>query len=84
MNTELFESAIDDNMKAINDDYQGKRKGNINMLKPKFNYVEKGVFDLWLKSKNKLGGQHKIPRVQNDRLMIEELLDLNGKTQGNS
>lgn len=84
LNTEQFESAIDDNMKAINDDYQGKRKGNINMLKPKFNYVEKGVFDLWLKSKNKLGGQHKIPRVQNDRLMIEELLDLNEKTKGNS
>ena len=60
----------------------GKRKGSVNMLAPKFSYVEKNVFELWLKIKNKLGGQHKIPRVQNDRIFIEELLDIEIKGSG--
>ena len=66
-----LEAAIEANMKAINVDYDGKRKGSVNMLAPKFSYVEKNVFELWLKIKNKLGGQHKIPRVQNDRIFLE-------------
>ena len=47
------------------------------MLPPKFEYVNKQLFETWLKKKNKLGGQHKIPRVQNDRKLIEELLEIN-------
>ena len=77
-----LEAAIESNMKAINVDYDGKRKGSVNMLAPKFSYVEKNVFELWLKMKNKLGGQHKIPRVQNDRIFIEELLDIEIKGSG--
>jgi hypothetical protein len=36
--------------------------------------LEKNTFDKWLKSKGKLGGQHKVPRLSNDRKMIEEIL----------
>ena len=35
--------------------------------------AEKGLFYNWLKSKNKLGGQHKIPRLSNDRVLLDEL-----------
>ena len=49
----------------------------------KFNYVKKEDFENWLKSKNKLGGQHKIPRLQNDRLLIQELLERNQKSTRN-
>ena len=64
-------------MQSLNGDYFGKRKQSINMLPPKFEYVNKQLFETWLKKKNKLGGQHKIPRVQNDRKLIEELLEIN-------
>lgn len=74
-----FEDAIDANMKSLNVDYDGKRKGSINMMAPKFTYVQKDVFELWLKKKNKLGGQHKVPRVQNDRIFIEELIEIKNK-----
>ena len=74
-----FEDAIDANMKSLNVDYDGKRKGSINMMAPKFTYVQKDVFELWLKKKNKLGGQHKVPRVQNDRIFIEELIEIENK-----
>ena len=71
-----LEAAIESNMKSLNVDYEGKRKDSINMLAPKFSYVQKNIFERWLKKKNKLGGQHKIPRVQNDRIFIEELLEI--------
>ena len=74
-----FEDAIDANMKLLNVDYEGKRKESINMMAPKFTYVQKDIFELWLKKKNKLGGQHKIPRVQNDRIFIEELIEIENK-----
>ena len=35
-----------------------------------------GLFDRWLKSKGKLGGQHKVPRLCNDRKIAEEVLAL--------
>jgi hypothetical protein len=51
-------------------------------MAPKFTYVKKNVFERWLKKKNKLGGQHKIPRVQNDRIFIEELLKIEREVSG--
>ena len=83
INLSNFEESIEENMKAINGDYKGKRKGDFNMMPPKFNYVKKEDFEHWLKSKNKLGGQHKIPRLQNDRLLIQELLERNQKSPRN-
>jgi hypothetical protein len=43
---------------------------------PKVRQAEKGLFYSWLKQKGKLGGQHKVPRLSNDRDFIEELLAL--------
>ncbi len=41
---------------------------------PKVRQAETGLFYNWLKQKGKLGGQHKVPRLSNNRDFIEELL----------
>jgi GH3 auxin-responsive promoter len=38
--------------------------------------LEKGTFNAWLKEKGKLGGQHKVPRLSNDRKYVEEILEI--------
>jgi len=42
------------------------------LIKP----LQKGMFNFWLKKKNKLGGQHKVPRLSNDRSFVDEILSL--------
>jgi hypothetical protein len=46
------------------------------MLEPKVNIVPKNTFYRWLESNNKLGGQHKIPRLSNNRDFVKELIKL--------
>jgi hypothetical protein len=40
--------------------------------------AKEGLFYDWLKKRDKLGGQHKIPRLSNHRTYVEELLEMNG------
>lgn len=68
-----FTDILDDTLKSINSDYEAKRFKDINLVKPIVRPVPKGTFNSWLKSKNKLGGQNKVPRLSNDRVIIEEL-----------
>jgi hypothetical protein len=70
---ELFDNAL----KSLNSDYEAKRYNNITLNKPKINIARAQLFYDWLKDKNKLGGQHKIPRLSNSRDYLEELLQLN-------
>ncbi|NOY46723.1 MAG: GH3 auxin-responsive promoter family protein [Chlorobi bacterium] len=70
---ELFDNAL----KSLNSDYEAKRYNNMTLNKPKINVARKQLFYDWLKEKNKLGGQHKIPRLSNSRDYLEELLQLN-------
>ena len=79
-----FQQQLDYELKQLNGDYLGKRVANINMTNPRIKVVEHDVFDSWLKSKNKLGGQHKVPRLSKDRSFIEEILDLSISLQSNS
>ncbi|MEX2589013.1 MAG: GH3 auxin-responsive promoter family protein, partial [Chitinophagales bacterium] len=67
--------ALDAELQKLNSDYAAKRSGNIALSLPKIHFVEKGFFDNWLKQKGKLGGQHKVPRLRNDRELIEEMLE---------
>lgn len=69
-----FEEEVDRILKALNSDYETKRFGNINIDFPKFNYLKPKSFEAWLKKKGKLGGQHKVPRLMNDRSIIEDLI----------
>jgi hypothetical protein len=69
-----FTSELDEALKAINSDYEAKRYKNIALRLPIVHSLKKGIFNSWLKTKGKLGGQHKVPRLSNERKMIEEIL----------
>jgi hypothetical protein len=71
-----FTSELDEALKAINSDYEAKRYKNIALRLPIVHSLKKGSFNSWLKTKGKLGGQHKVPRLSNERKMIEEILTL--------
>lgn len=73
---EEFTSALDKAVMANNMDYNVKRKGDVTLLAPLVRKAKSGLFQKWLKSIGKLGGQHKVPRLSNNRNMIEELLRL--------
>ncbi len=72
----LFTEVLDKSLQEINSDYEAKRYKDIALRAPKINVLPKGVFNQWLKNKGKLGGQHKIPRLSNDRKLLEEILEL--------
>ncbi|MBN4085237.1 GH3 auxin-responsive promoter family protein [Flavobacteriaceae bacterium AH-315-B10] len=72
-----FNELLDNALKSLNSDYEAKRYNNMTLNKPKINIARTHLFYDWLKEKDKLGGQHKIPRLSNTRDYIEELLELN-------
>ncbi len=71
---ERFCKVLDETLRSINSDYDAKRFQNFVLNPPLVRTVEKGSFENWLKSKNKLGGQHKIPRLNNSREFAEQIL----------
>ncbi len=71
-----FTEILDKTLQQINSDYEAKRHKNIALSMPKIHPVPKGTFNEWLKQKGKLGGQHKVPRLSNDRNLLEQILDL--------
>ncbi len=74
-----FTQLLDQNLKKLNSDYEAKRSNDLTLRPPLIHIAKKDLFHDWLKQKNKLGGQHKIPRLLNTRETIEELLALNEK-----
>ena len=76
VSTENFAYELDCALKSLNSDYEAKRYKDIALTLPHVHALNKGVFRDWLKSKNKLGGQHKIPRLSNDRKYIDEIIAL--------
>jgi hypothetical protein len=64
---------LDNALKSINSDYEAKRYKNIALQMPVVQPLKKGTFTEWLRSKGKLGGQHKVPRLSNERTFIEEI-----------
>jgi hypothetical protein len=73
---ERFKIILDQTLKSLNSDYEAKRTGNLMLVTPEITTVSEGTFMIWLAQKNKLGGQYKVPRLQNDRKLIEEILNL--------
>jgi hypothetical protein len=71
---EAFCQTLDLALKKANADYDAKRKGNINIGAPFITMVASGTFHRWLKQKGKLGGQHKVPRLQNHDTLLQEIL----------
>lgn len=72
-----FAHILDLKLQEINSDYEAKRYKDITLQHLEIIPARKHLFDDWLKSKGKLGGQHKIPRLSNTRTYIDEMLSMN-------
>jgi len=71
---QIFTEKLDASLQSINSDYEAKRYKSIALGMPSVRALPPGLFNRWLKSKGKLGGQHKVPRLSNERNYIEEIL----------
>ena len=69
-----FASALDRTLKNVNSDYEAKRFNNIALGPPIIRPLKKGTFYHWMKKRDKLGGQHKVPRLSNSRKFVEDIL----------
>lgn len=72
-NKEQFEFDLDQELQRLNSDYAAKRKNNLAMGFPKIEITTLPIFENWLRDKDKLGGQHKVPRLCNNRKILEEV-----------
>ena len=76
-----FADILDRKLQEINSDYEAKRYKNITLQHLEIVEARHDLFNDWLKSKGKLGGQHKVPRLSNSRTIIDELLRMNQQSQ---
>jgi hypothetical protein len=68
-----FTEELDAALCRLNEDYQAHRSGNLTMLPPEVCAVRRGGFAEWMRSRGKLGGQHKVPRMDNSGQLTAEL-----------
>jgi hypothetical protein len=74
--SEKFVEILDNTLKEVNSDYEAKRYKNIALEPPIVHYAHAGTFFQWMKKRGKLGGQHKVPRLSNNRDYLEDILSL--------
>ena len=77
-NLERFTDVLDKTLRKINSDYDAKRYQDMALHAPVITVAPQGAFLNWLRSKGKLGGQNKVPRLSNTREYLEEMLEVNG------
>ena len=75
---ERFTLILDEVLREINSDYDAKRHKDLALIAPVVYPVATGVFHTWMKSRGKLGGQNKVPRLANDRIYLNEILAVIG------
>jgi hypothetical protein len=73
---EYFTETLDNALKSLNSDYEAKRFHDMVLLQPVIKILPPSTFYSWLKARGKLGGQNKVPRLSNDRVYVEEILNL--------
>lgn len=71
---EAFAEALDRALTEVNSDYEAKRWRNTTLMPPVVTVVERGTFARWMDAKGRTGGQNKVPRLANDRGVVEEIL----------
>lgn len=76
-NMEHFANLLDRKLQQINSDYEAKRSHDVTLQHLEVVRARPNLFNDWLKSKQKLGGQHKVPRLSNSRKNMDELLEMN-------
>ena len=72
-----FADILDTALQQVNSDYEAKRFKDITLQRLEIVPARNGLFNEWFKQAGRLGGQHKVPRLCNDRKIIEQLLALN-------
>ena len=72
-NIDYFKEVLDTALKSLNSDYEAKRYKDLALRPPIIRIVPSGTFYNWLRQNGKLGGQHKIPRLSNDRTILENI-----------
>jgi hypothetical protein len=72
-----FIAVFDEALKTINSDYEAKRYKNLSLELPHVVIAKEGLFYEWMRSRGKIGGQNKIPRLANDREYLDQLIELN-------
>ena len=75
-----FAKTLDEALSADNDDYRAHRSGGFGLKAPEVRAVKPGAFAAWMKSRGKLGGQHKVPRIVTDVLLLRALRDFMART----
>ncbi len=75
-NLSAFQEVLDTTLKSLNSDYEAKRLNNMTLNPPVVNVAPENLFYHWLKRQDKLGGQHKIPRLSNQRHYMDELKEM--------
>ncbi|WP_026063359.1 GH3 auxin-responsive promoter family protein [Pedobacter arcticus] len=73
---ERFIDILDNTLREVNSDYDAKRFKDMALRRPKVHMAPNNLFYNWLKAKGKLGGQHKVPRLANERKYVDELLEM--------
>ncbi len=71
-----FTRILDNALCSVNSDYEAKRYKNITLEMPTVRSVKNGSFYAWLAKKGKLGGQNKVPRLTNDRILVNEINEI--------
>lgn len=72
-----FMQKLDERLKQLNSDYEAKRYKDLALAPPQLILGRPGLFYDWMASRKKLGGQHKVPRLANDRKLIDDILRFN-------
>lgn len=75
-NLSLFAEILDEEIRNLNSDYDAKRSGDLALQMPIVRSLPRGTFEKWYKSNHKLGGQNKIPRLSNNRKLLDEISTL--------
>ena len=75
-NIENFTNILDNTLREINSDYDAKRYKDMALRRPLIHVAKAGLFYEWMKNRGKLGGQHKVPRLANDRTYVDEILKM--------
>lgn len=71
-----FTAELDAALQRLNSDYAAKRTAGLAMSAPRIHIVSSGTFEMWLRARGKVGGQHKVPRLSNQRTTLEAVLAL--------
>jgi hypothetical protein len=75
-NSEHFTDVLDQTLREVNSDYDAKRYKDLALRRPLLHIAPEGTFYRWMKSRGKLGGQNKVPRLANERIYLDDILNM--------